>query len=163
MSFIALSIDHPISKFYENNKEFLKFKNECSKTGTTEEAIAVAEKIGFKTDLIAINPLDESIKVPVYFANFVLMDYGLGAVFGCPAHDQRDLDFANKYKLNVKTVVTPEKDNQGFSVKEKAFVDAGFMFNSSFLNNLKSPEESVIKAIEHLEQINLEKEKLILD
>ena len=124
MSFIALSIDHPISKFYENNKEFLKFKNECSKTGTTEEAIAVAEKIGFKTDLIAINPLDESIKVPVYFANFVLMDYGLGAVFGCPAHDQRDLDFANKYKLNVKTVVTPEKDNQGFSVKEKAFVDA---------------------------------------
>ena len=93
-SFLALSVDHPLSKFYEDNKEFLEFKKKCSKTGTTEESIANAEKIGFKTDLIAINPLDENIKIPVYFANFVLMDYGLGAVFGCPAHDQRDFDFA---------------------------------------------------------------------
>ncbi len=160
MSFIALSIDHPISKLYENNQEFLKFKNECSKTGTTEEAIAIAEKIGFKTDLIAINPLDQTIKVPVYFANFVLMDYGLGAVFGCPAHDQRDLDFANKYKLNLKTVVTPELSNQTFKVKDKAFVDDGFMFNSSFLNNLKSPEESVTKAIEYLEHNQFGKKKI---
>jgi len=67
---------------------------------TTEESIAQAEKIGFKTDLIAINPFDENSKVPVYFANFVLMDYGFGAVFGCPAHDQRDFDFAKKYKLD---------------------------------------------------------------
>ena len=88
-----------ISKFYENDENFSKFKELCSKTGTTEESLANAEKIGFKTDLFAINPLDKSIKVPVYFANFVLMDYGLGAVFGCPAHDQRDLDFANKYSL----------------------------------------------------------------
>ena len=72
---------------------------------TTEESIANAEKIGFKTNLIAINPLDDGIKVPVYFANFVLMDYGLGAVFGCPALDQRDLDFALKYNLEVNTVV----------------------------------------------------------
>ena len=90
LSFLALSIDHPIAKFYENDEKFIKFKKECSSTGTTEESIANAEKIGFKTDLTAINPLDEKIKVPVYFANFVLMDYGLGAVFGCPAHDQRD-------------------------------------------------------------------------
>ena len=107
MSFLALSVDHPIAKFYQNDKGFLKFKDECSKTGTTEESIANAEKLGFKTDLLAINPLDENIKVPVYFANFVLMDYGLGAVFGCPAHDQRDLDFARKYNLKVTPVVEP--------------------------------------------------------
>ena len=108
-SFLAVSIDHPISKFYETNKEFIKFKEECSKTGTTEESIAQAEKIGFKTELIAINPLNENIKVPVFFANFVLMDYGFGAVFGCPAHDQRDLDFANKYNLKITPVVKPVK------------------------------------------------------
>ena len=95
-SFLALSVDHPLSKYYEQDEKFLEFKNNCSKTGTTEESIAQAEKIGFKTDLFAINPLDESIQVPVYFANFVLMDYGFGAVFGCPAHDQRDFDFGKK-------------------------------------------------------------------
>ena len=100
-------MDHPISEFFKDDKNFSKFKEECSKTGTTEEAIARADKIGFKTDIVAINPLDENIKVPVYFANFVLMDYGFGAVFGCPAHDQRDLDFAIKYKLKIKPVVCP--------------------------------------------------------
>ena len=97
-----------LSNFYKNDNDFLKFKEECSKTGTTEEAIAVAEKIGFKTNLIAINPLNPNQKVPVYFANFVLMDYGFGAVFGCPAHDQRDFDFAKKYNLEIKTVVKPD-------------------------------------------------------
>ena len=94
LSFIALSIDHPISKFYSENKKFLDFKKKCSASGTTEESIAQAPKIGFETGLYAMNPFDDNIKVPVYFANFVLMDYGLGAVFGCPAHDQRDFDFA---------------------------------------------------------------------
>ena len=102
MSFLALSIDHPISKFYEKDQEFIKFKNECSKSGTTEESLANADKIGFKTDLLALNPLDKDIKVPVYFANFVLMDYGLGAVFGCPAHDQRDFEFAKKIRTKNK-------------------------------------------------------------
>ena len=134
MSFLALSVDHPLSKLYENDKEFLKFKEECSQNGTTEEAVANAEKIGFKTDLEAINPLDKNIKVPVYFANFVLMDYGLGAVFGCPAHDQRDLDFAIKYNLNVKTVVTPDKNNLNFKVNKEAYTGPGFIFNSNFLN-----------------------------
>ena len=159
MSFLALSIDHPISKLYENNKDFLEFKNLCSKTGTTEESLASAEKIGFKTNLFAINPLDSSIKVPVYFANFVLMDYGLGAVFGCPGHDQRDLDFANKYGLKVITVVKPDLDSDNFSVTDKAFTDDGYMINSSFLNNLKSPKESVEKAINYLEEKNLGKRK----
>ena len=75
-SFLALSVDHPLSKFYEKDNGFLKFKKDCSKTGTTEESIAQAQKIGFKTNLLAVNPLDENNKVPVYFANFVLMDYG---------------------------------------------------------------------------------------
>ena len=109
MSFLALSVDHPLAKFYENDNKFKDFRKECSKNGTTEESLAAAEKIGYKTDLLAVNPLDNNVKVPVYFANFVLMDYGLGAVFGCPGHDQRDLDFAIKYELSVKTVVTPEK------------------------------------------------------
>jgi len=98
-SFLALSVDHPLSEHYKDKKQFIEFKKECSKTGTTEESIAHAEKIGFKTELMAINPFDESVKVPVYFANFVLMDYGFGAVFGCPAHDQRDFYLAKKYKL----------------------------------------------------------------
>jgi leucyl-tRNA synthetase len=88
------------------------------------------------------------------------MDYGLGAVFGCPAHDQRDLDFALKYNLDVKAVVTPEKNNQNFHVKDKAYTGAGYIFNSSFLNNLKSPDESIEKTIEYLEEKNLGKKKI---
>ncbi len=160
MSFIALSVDHPISKLYERDNEFIKFKKECSKVGTTEEAIANAEKLGFKTDLLAINPLDSNIKVPVYFANFVLMDYGLGAVFGCPAHDQRDLDFALKYNLKVRTVVRPDKDDNKFKVKDKAYTGPGYLFNSSFLDNLKCPEESIIKTIDHLEEKNIGTKKI---
>jgi leucyl-tRNA synthetase len=160
MSFIALSVDHPIAKFYESDKEFIKFKKECASTGTTEESIANAEKIGFKTDLTAINPLNKEIRVPVYFANFVLMDYGLGAVFGCPAHDQRDFDFAKKYNLEIKTVVTPEKNNQSFQVKNKAYTGPGYIINSSFLNNLKCPDESIKETIDFLEKNNLGKKKI---
>ena len=159
-SFLAVSIDHPISKFYETNKEFIKFKEECSKTGTTEESIAQAEKIGFKTELIAINPLNENIKVPVYFANFVLMDYGFGAVFGCPAHDQRDLDFANKYNLKITPVVKPIDFDDNFEITNKAYTDPGIIFNSDFLNGLKVPDESIIKTIEILEERKLGKKKI---
>jgi leucyl-tRNA synthetase len=152
MSFLALSIDHPISRYYENKDDFIKFKEACSKSGTTEESLANADKIGYKTNLLAINPLNKDIKVPVYFANFVLMDYGLGAVFGCPAHDQRDLDFANKYNLKITTVVTPDINNKNFSIKDKAYTDKGYIINSSFLNGLKCPEESIEKTIEYLEK-----------
>ncbi len=158
MSFLAVSVDHPISKFYENDPTFKEFKQKCSKTGTTEESIAVAEKIGFKTDLIALNPLDESIKVPVYFANFVLMDYGLGAVFGCPAHDQRDLDFATKYNLKITPVVKP-KNEDTLEIKDKAYVGEGKLFNSKFLDGLNVPYESIEKTIEHLEKNSLGKKK----
>ena len=158
-SFLALSVDHPFSKYYENNPEFIKFKEDCSKTGTTEESIAQAEKIGFKTELLAINPLNEKDKVPVYFANFVLMDYGFGAVFGCPAHDQRDFDFATKYNLKIKTVVKPKNESDDFSVKNEPHTDSGIMINSNFLNGLIVPEESIAKTIEFLEKNNLGKRK----
>ena len=158
-SFLALSVDHEISKFYIKNKEFLNFKEECSKTGTTEEAIAVGEKIGFKTDLFAKNPLDPSQKVPVYFANFVLMDYGFGAVFGCPAHDQRDFDFAQKYKLEINTVVKPYEENDNFKVSKEAYPGPGTIINSKFLNGLDAPEKSVIETIKILEEKKLGKKK----
>ena len=157
LSFLALSIDHPISKLYAEDKEFGQFKNECSKTGTTEESIANAEKIGFKTKLIAKNPLNENQTVPVYFANFVLMDYGFGAVFGCPAHDQRDFDFAKKYNLDIKTVVKPLNEDDNFQVKDEAYTGSGIIINSNYLNNLKVPEDSIIKTIEILEQRKLGK------
>jgi len=160
MSFLAVSVDHPLSKLYENDDNFLKFKEECSKTGTTEEAIAQAEKLGFKTNLNAINPLDETLTVPVYFANFVLMDYGFGAVFGCPAHDQRDLDFALKYDLPVKTVVKPIDKDENFKVKDKAFTENGILINSQKLDGLKVPDESIPTTIKILEEKKLGKKKI---
>ena len=160
ISFLALSTDHPIAKFYENDKDFIKFKNDCSKTGTTEESIAIAEKIGFKTNLTALNPLDPKQEVPVYFANFVLMDYGFGAVFGCPAHDQRDLDFALKYKLNVKAVVKPINEDNNFKIKNVAYTGPGLIFNSKFLDELKVPEESILKTIKILEEKKIGSKKI---
>ena len=146
-SFLAISVDHEISNLYRNDPDFIKFKKECSKTGTTEESIAQAEKIGFKTSLLAINPLNQK-KVPVYFANFVLMDYGLGAIFGCPAHDQRDLDFAKKYKLDVMPVVLPkDQDEKNYIIHDEAFTGDGIIINSDFLNGLKAPKESIKKSI----------------
>tara|TARA_B100000963_G_scaffold48613_1_gene36875 strand:- start:3905 stop:6460 length:2556 start_codon:yes stop_codon:yes gene_type:complete len=151
-SFLALSVDHPLSKIYANDKKFLEFKENCSKTGTTEESIAQAEKIGFKTNLLALNPLDSSNKVPVYFANFVLMDYGFGAVFGCPAHDQRDFDFAKKYDLEIKTVVKPKDESDTFQVSKEAYAGDGILINSKFLNGLSVPKQSISKTIEILEE-----------
>ncbi len=159
-SFLALSVDHEVSKFYEDDPDFIKFKEECSKTGTTEEALAVGEKIGFKTSLMATNPLNPKNKVPVFFANFVLMDYGFGAVFGCPAHDQRDFDFAKKYNLDIKTVVKPNAEKNDFQVIDKAYPDPGIIINSDFLNGLIAPEDSVIETIKILEKKKLGKKKI---
>ena len=158
-SFLALSVDHPLSKYYEKNKEFIAFKKECSKTGTTEESIAQATKIGFKTELEAVNPLDDQLKVPVYFANFVLMDYGFGAVFGCPAHDQRDFDFAKKYNLKIKTVVKPLNEQDDYQVQNQAYTGTGTIINSKFLNGLLVPEKSIDETIKILENKNLGKRK----
>jgi len=159
-SFLALSVDHPLASLYENHKDFIKFKEDCSKTGTTEESIAQAEKVGFKTELFAINPLDKSKKVPVYFANFVLMDYGLGAVFGCPAHDQRDFDFAKKYDLEIKTVVRPKDKDSNFAVSKEAYTGTGSLINSKFLDGLSVPNESIKKTIEILEEKKIGNKKV---
>ena len=159
-SFLAVSVDHPISKHFKNNPKFNDFKKKCSKTGTTEESIAQGEKIGFNTNLMAINPFNEKEKVPIYFANFVLMDYGFGAVFGCPAHDQRDLDFALKYNLPVKTVVKPMDKDENYKVEKDAYTGPGEIINSDFLNGLKVPEESIIKTIEILEEKKLGNKKI---
>ena len=159
-SFLALSIDHPLSKYFSKNNEFIKFKEECSKTGTTEESIALGEKIGFKTNLLALNPLDKNQKVPVYFANFVLMDYGFGAVFGCPAHDQRDFDFAKKYNLKIKTVVKPIDQDDAYQVEKEAYSGDGIIINSQFLNGYKVPNESIIKTIDYLEKNKLGQKKI---
>ena len=158
-SFLALSVDHPLSKYYLDKKDFQNFKKECTKTGTTEESIAQAVKIGFKTDLLAINPLDNNKKVPVYFANFVLMDYGFGAVFGCPGHDQRDFDFAKKYNLEIKTVVKPIEKNDDYKVKDEPYSGPGILINSEFLNGLKVPDESINETINILENKGLGKKQ----
>ena len=159
-SFLAISVDHPIAKFYEKDEQFLKFKDSCSKTGTTEESIAQAEKLGFKTELLAINPLDSSIKVPVYFANFVLMDYGFGAVFGCPAHDQRDFEFAKKYNLKITSVIEPENKKNGINLNGAAYTGPGKIINSKFLDGLNAPDQSIHAVIKILEEKKLGKKKI---
>ena len=161
-SFIALSIDHPITKKIQKNEKFLSFKEECSKVGTTEEALANAEKIGFNTDLFVEHPFIKGVKLPVYIANFVLMDYGSGAVFGCPAHDQRDLDFANKYKLKVLPVVKPKNSKikeKDIIIKNKAFTEDGILFNSEFLNDLSVPD-AIKKIIKVISEKKIGKEKI---
>ena len=159
-SFIALSIDHPLSKKFEKNSDFISFKSDCSKMGTTEEALANAEKIGYNTALFAIHPFDKKIKLPIYIANFVLMDYGTGAIFGCPAHDQRDLDFANKYKLKITPVVKPKNiDKTKFFIKNKAYTENGILFNSNFLNNL-TVDKAIEKIIKVITKKKLGKKKI---
>ena len=146
-SFIALSIDHPLNKIFENSKDFQNFKQDCNKSGTTEEAIANAEKLGFNTNLFVEHPFVKNKDIPVYFANFVLMDYGTGAIFGCPAHDQRDFEFAKKYNLEIKKVV----DDGNKSVLLKAYIGHGKIINSEFLDGL-SVEEAKNKIIKIIEE-----------
>ena len=145
-SFIALSVDHPLNEKFKNTQDFKKFKDECNKTGTTEEALANADKLGFKTGLFVKHPFVENKKIPVFFANFVLMDYGTGAIFGCPGHDQRDFDFAKKYSLPIIKVVS---DGSNKDLTE-AYTGNGVMINSSFLNDLdiERAKSIIIKKIE---------------
>ncbi len=145
-SFIAMSVDHVLSRGYENNESFIKFKEECNKTGTTEEALANADKLGFKTNLFVIHPFNKK-KIPVFFANFVLMDYGSGAIFGCPAHDQRDFDFAKKYNLEIIKVVD---DGKNTTQLKKAYTENGKIINSDFLNSLdiQSAKNKIMEIIE---------------
>ena len=152
-SFLAVSVDHPICNKFLKDEKYNKFKNECLKVGTTEEALANAEKIGYDTKLFAVHPFIKGKKLPVYVANFILMDYGTGAIFGCPAHDQRDLDFAKKYNLPVTEVVSdnPAKP-KNFEKLSDAYVGDGTIVNSEFLNglNIEQAKTKIIKEIEKL-------------
>jgi leucyl-tRNA synthetase len=137
-SFVAISPDHPLSiELAKTDARIRAFVEECRRIGTTEAAIETAEKMGFDTGITAAHPFDTGWKLPVVIANFVLMGYGTGAIFGCPAHDQRDLDFANKYRLPVLPVVVPDgEDPKTFKVGTEAYVGPGKLANSRFLDGL---------------------------
>ena len=151
-SFVALAPDHPLAtETAKKNPALASFIEECKRTGTAQEAIDKAEKKGVDTGLRAQHPFDPSWELPVYVANFVLSSYGTGAVFGCPAHDQRDLDFARKYNLKVTPVVIPEgADPKTFEVGDEAYVEDGKLANSRFLDGLSVPaaKEEVAKRLE---------------
>jgi leucyl-tRNA synthetase len=137
-SFCAISPNHPLAaEIAAKDKRAADFIAECNKLGTTEAAIETAEKRGFDTGLKALHPFVKGKTLPVYIANFVLMEYGTGAIFGCPAHDQRDLEFARKYKLPVIPVVLPpDADAATFQIGDEAYAGDGTAFNSEFLDGL---------------------------
>ena len=137
-SFLAVSPNHPLAlRFAEKDPGLADFIAECNRMGTSEAVIEAAAKRGYPTGLQAVHPFDETRQVPVYVANFVLMEYGTGAIFGCPAHDQRDLEFARKYELPVIPVVLPPDENPAtFTIGDTAYVEDGRLFNSAFLDGL---------------------------
>ncbi len=149
-SFIAISVDHEICSNFKSDPNFEKFKEKCSKIGTTEEALANADKLGFNTNMFVDHPFIKEKKLPIYVANFVLMDYGNGAIFGCPAHDQRDFDFARKYNLQIVRVVSDSQNTKTDDQMKEAFTGDGKMINSEFLNGLgiKEAKKVIIEKIE---------------
>ena len=161
-SFCAISAQHPLAaKLAETNPALTEFIAECGRTGTSTAAIEMAEKKGFDTGLRARHPFDPARTVPVFAANFVLMEYGAGAIFGCPGHDERDMEFARKYDLGVHCVVAPAReDAAAFCAKleagNEAFTDDGVIVNSDFLNGL-DVDQAIRAAIAKLESLKLGK------
>ncbi|WP_172121680.1 leucine--tRNA ligase [Devosia sp. 919] len=147
-SFVALSPDHPLTaELARSNPALAEFVEETRRLGTATETIEKAEKKGVFTGLQVKHPVLDGQALPVYVANFVLMDYGTGAIFGCPAHDQRDLDFARKYDLPVIPVVLPpDADAGSFAIGDEAYVDTGHIFNSGFLSGLSITEAKAAAA-----------------
>jgi leucyl-tRNA synthetase len=141
-SFVALSPNHPLAlRLGEKDPDLAAFITECNRLGTSEAVVEAAEKQGYRTGLKAAHPFDENQRVPVYVANFVLMEYGTGAIFGCPAHDQRDLEFARTYGLPVIPVVLPPgEDPATFTIGDSAYTDDGVLINSTFLDGLTVTE-----------------------
>ena len=154
-SFMGLSPDHPLTKsLAENNPELADFVAKCHRMGTSAADIETAEKIGFDTGLKVKHPVIEGATLPVYVANFILIDYGTGAIFGCPAHDQRDLDFANKYDLPILPVVCPNGvDEADLKVDIKAITEAGNIVNSGFLNGktIAQAKEAISARLEEIQ------------
>ena len=150
--FMALSPDHPLAAAAAaKNPALAEFIAECKRRGTAQAEIDTAEKMGFDTGIKAVHPFDASWTLPVYVANFILMDYGTGAIFGCPAHDQRDLDFVNKYGLgNVPVVCPPDQDPKTFIITDTAYDGDGRMINSRFLDGMTiaDAKEEVARRLE---------------
>ncbi len=154
-SFAAISCDHPLAKALEADPKIAAFNEECRQLGTTEEALETAEKKGYDTGLKVTHPFEAGWELPVYIANFVLMGYGTGAIFGCPAHDQRDLDFARKYDLVVTPVVCDEaQDPDTFAIGSEAYVGPGRIINSRFLDSM-SVEDAKLEVNKRIEKMGL--------
>ena len=160
-SFCAISPNHPLSiKLSKNNNKLKTFIKDNESKNLTEEAAAKAEKEGVKIDYFVKHPLVKNKFLPIYVANFILMEYGSGAIYGCPAHDQRDLDFANKYKLEILPVILPENiDENNFRIIDEAYTGEGKLINSDFLNNLSISEAQDI-VIDKLESKSVGKKKI---
>jgi leucyl-tRNA synthetase len=152
-SFVGVAPEHPLAeRLAIENPEIRQFIADCRKGGTSEAEIESAEKLGYDTGLRVKHPLDPSISLPVWIANFILMDYGTGAIFACPAHDQRDLDFARKYDLPVLPVVLPSgEDPATFMVGKEAYVGPGKIFNSEFLDGM-DVEAAKAEAVARIEK-----------
>ena len=157
-TFIAIAPDHPFTKSFENDKKFKDFKNLAIKNLGTESSLSTNEKLGFKTTFFVFHPFLNK-KLPIFVANFILMDYGTGAIFGCPAHDQRDLEFAKKYNLEIIPVVSPQKSKIN-NIKDHAYIDDGYIINSDFLNDLKT-QEAKKNIIKKLAEKKIGREKII--
>ena len=158
-SFLAIAPDHPFTRFFSDDKDFISFKNQAIKNIAIESSLAKGEKLGFKTPFFVFHPFIKNKKIPVYVSNFILMDYGTGAIFGCPAHDQRDLEFAKKYNLEILPVVSP-KQSKNITIKDEAYIDDGFIINSDFLNDLKV-EDAKNKIIKIIEEKKIGSSKII--
>ena len=154
-TFCAISPNHPLAEeLAQSDMEVQKFITECNRQGTSAEAIETAEKVGVLSGYELEHPLIKEKKLPLYVANFVLMEYGTGAIFGCPGHDQRDLDFARKYELDVITVVAPnDSSKSSFAVQNEAYLGDGVHVNSGFLDGLSISQAKVAVA-KKLEEIN---------
>jgi leucyl-tRNA synthetase len=157
MSFLAIAPEHPLAAMVATrDAEAAAFVAECRRSGTSEAVIEAGEKKGYDTGLRVAHPFMPGVTFPVWIANFVLMEYGTGAIFGCPAHDQRDLEFARKYDLPVTPVVLPPgEDAATFTVADKAFDGTGVMINSGFLNGLVAPDAAKSAAIAKLEELGV--------
>ena len=157
-TFIAIAPDHPFTENFKNDKNFKNFKDLALKNMGNESTLSKNEKLGFKTLFSVFHPF-LSKKIPIYVANFILMEYGTGAIFGCPAHDQRDLEFAKKYNLEIIPVVSPNK-SKIIEIKNEAYTDDGYIINSDFINDFDT-EKAKQKIIEELKKKNIGNSKII--
>ena len=157
-SFVAIAPDHPFTEYFKDEKSFQAFKASALKNIATESALSKNEKLGFKTPFSVSHPFLNK-KIPIYVANFILMDYGTGAIFGCPAHDQRDLEFAKKYNLEIIPVVSVKK-SKSMTINNEAYSGDGYIINSDFLNDL-SIEDAKKYIIKKIQEKGIGRSKII--